>query len=83
MAYAEDRDGFADVLEADAVVTETEAKLGWRDSLQPFHIAFFGGDKAGEAMQQIDGGVAVDGANVGTGLFGPSDLLGHALSQRS
>ena len=40
VADAEDLDGFAEVLEADAVIAKLETKL-WRfDSLQAFHIAF-------------------------------------------
>jgi hypothetical protein len=79
MADAEDLDGIAEVLKAEAIVAEPEAKLGRLDSLQPFHIALFGGDKAGKAMQEIDGSVTVDGANVGPGLIGPGDLLSHSL----
>ena len=59
MSDAENLDGIAEVVK----------------SLQSFHIAFLGGDKAGQAMQEIEGSVAVDGANVGTGLIGPGDLL--------
>jgi hypothetical protein len=47
MTDAEDLDRFSEVLEADAIVAEPEAKLGRFDSLQSFHIALADCDKAG------------------------------------
>jgi hypothetical protein len=82
MTDPENLDGIGEIVKADAVIAEPEAKLGRLDSLQPFHIAFLGGDEASEAMQEIDGGVAVDGANVGTGLVGPGDFLSHFFFSR-
>lgn len=77
MADMKDLDGISAVVEADTVIADPEAKLRRLDSLQSFHVALFGGDKAGQTMQKIEGSLAVDGANVGFGLIGPGDLFRH------
>jgi hypothetical protein len=83
VSHGEDLDGIAKVLEADSIVSKPQAKLGWLESPQLFHIALSGSKKAGEAMQEIDCGFAVDGANIGTGLIGPGNLLTYSLWNRS
>ena len=60
VSNAEDLDPIAVIVEAEAVIAETQTVLRRIDIGEPFHIAFFGGEKARQAVQQIDGGLAVD-----------------------
>ena len=68
MADAKYLDGIAEVMKADAIVAEAEPKFGRLNPLQPLYVAFLRCDKAGETVPEVDCRVAVDGANVSTGL---------------
>ncbi len=67
------------VVESYAVIAEAEPEFGWLDVLEAFHIAFISCQEAGEPVKEIHCGLAVDSANVGFGLVGPSDLFSHTL----
>ena len=77
MLHGENLDGVPEVVKADAVVADTEAKLGRFDVLEPLHIAFASGDEAGECVQNAESRDLIDSAKVGLTLIRPGDLLGH------
>jgi len=70
-------DGLAAIIKANPVIAEAQPQLGRIDIGKPFHVVFFGCEEARGPVQEIDGGLAVDGANVGTGLVSPRDPLSH------
>jgi hypothetical protein len=72
---AEDLEPIAVIIKANPVIAEAEAQFGRISALEPLHVAFFSREKAREPMQEIDSTVAVDGANMGSGLVCPGDLL--------
>ena len=68
MLYGEDEDGVSEVVEADAVVAGAEPELGRLDTLEPLHVAFAGGEIAGDGVEDAEGRNLVDGAEVGLAL---------------
>jgi len=79
----EDEDGIAVVVEADAVVADAEAHLWRLNVLKALYVAFAGGEIAGDGVQNAQGCVLVDGAQVGLGRVSPGDLfLSHAYCPR-
>jgi hypothetical protein len=62
MAAAEDLDGIAEIVEANAVISQAQAKLGRLDSLQSFDVAFLRFQKAGNRSQDLDGEWAAEGS---------------------
>ncbi len=83
VSNTEDLDPIAVVVIAEAVVAEAQAELGRINIGDQFHVAFRGGEKAGQTMQQIDGGLAVDVANVSLGLVSPGNLLSHISPEKT
>jgi hypothetical protein len=74
-----DVEGMAVVMEAEPVVSDAEAELGWLDALESFYVSLAGGGEGGESVKNAQGGWLVDGAELGLGLVAPVDLLGvHA-----
>ncbi len=58
-----------------------EPKFRRVGALELLHIAFLGGQKSGQAVQEIDGSLAINGADVSLGLVGPDNLLAICPSQ--
>jgi hypothetical protein len=48
------------------------------EAFELFYVADAGFQKSVEGFEKPEGCVAVDGADIGTGLGGPDDLLGHS-----
>ena len=82
MKDAEDLDGFAEVVEAQAVVAEAEAQFDWVDVGQAFDVAVAGEEVIGQAFEQAERCGAVDAAHVGAGQRGPLDPFCHANQPR-
>ena len=78
MADAEDLDGVAEVAETDAVAAEADPELRRLDTLETADTAFFAEGESRQAMQQPQGDLPINRADVGLGLIGPPDLLCHA-----
>jgi hypothetical protein len=75
--YGENFDGIAGIVEADAVVADTEAEL-WRvDSLKTFYIAFAAGNHASHGVQDAESCGLLDGAELGLGPVVPDNFLKH------
>ncbi len=54
--YGEGFDGIAQVMEADAIVSDAEPKL-WRvDVLEALYIAFAGGEETGQSVEDAERG---------------------------
>ena len=81
--YREHFDGISEVVEAEAVVADSEPEL-WRvDVLKAFYVAFAGGEEAGQSVQDAEGGDLIDGAELGLGLVCPDDLPAHGYRPAS
>jgi hypothetical protein len=61
----------------DAVVADAETEFRRFDFLEALHVAFAGSDKAGQGVEDAQGGRLVDGTKLGFGLVFPHDLPGH------
>ena len=76
-------------IEEDPVIAATEAEAGnWR--LQFFYITGPAGEVSVQAIKNLQGGFAVDGAEIGAGFWGPVDRdavgrrwLGHFFRPNS
>jgi hypothetical protein len=79
VADAEDLEPIAVIVKANPVIAEAEAQFGRISALEPLHVAFLSREKAREPVQEIEGVVAVDGANIGSGLVCPGNLFCHFL----
>jgi len=80
-AYAQDLDGVAEIVKAHPVGADAEAILGRIQVGEMFDIAFLVEQEAGQRLQQMNRGLAVDGADVGTGCGGPDYFLGRGFSR--
>ena len=79
---------FAHLLEEDAIVAATEAEAR-HGRLELLHITIAGGDIAVYAVENIESGLAINGAKVGAGIKRPIDgqsrrsrLLAHRTNSR-
>jgi hypothetical protein len=53
MFYGKDHDGFAEIVEADAVVAGSETELRRLDILEALDVAFAGGEITSHDMQYV------------------------------
>ena len=67
------------VAEEDAVVLGTEADQRRGDTLELLGRAFTGEDVTAQRFENLDGNGLLDDANIGPGLVGPDDPLGHCF----
>ena len=77
--HSKNQNRAAEVVEADSIVSASEAELGRFDVLEALNIAFAGGEITSHGVQDAERGGLVDSAQVGFGLLGPGDLLPHRL----
>jgi hypothetical protein len=77
MQDAQDLERFAEVVEADAVIAEAEAKFNRFDVGQAVEIAVAGENIIGETFEQIQGSLPIDAAHVGTRLWRPRNAFRH------
>ena len=70
-----DVQGVSVVVEAEPVVPDAEAELGWLDILEALYVSLSGGGVCGESLKNAESGCLVDGAELGLGLIPPVNLL--------
>jgi hypothetical protein len=75
--YSEYKDGVAQFVEADAVITGTETELRRFDFLEALDVPLARGQIAGKNMQDAKRCGLINGAKLGFGRIGPDDFLGH------
>jgi hypothetical protein len=51
-------------------------------ALETLDVAFLGLGEAGESLEDLDGGLSIDGAEVGLSAVGESDALSHCRCVR-
>jgi len=73
----EDFDGVSEVMEAEAIVADAEPELWGVDVLEALYVAFAGGEKTCQSVEDAEGGGLVDSAELGLGLVCPDDLPEH------
>ena len=72
----------AEVAENDAVILCAEAVERRVNILEALDVALLGLDKAGERLEDLQGGLLIDGAEVGLGPIGEGDALSHCRCVR-
>jgi hypothetical protein len=79
MSHGDDFDGVAKVMEADAIVADTETEL-WRfDVMEPLNVAFAAREDAGQSVKNAESRSLINRAQVRLGPLAPNDFLRHLL----
>ncbi len=77
MFYRENHDGIAEIVKADAVVTDAETEFGWFNILEALDIAFARGEITSDHVENVECRGLIDGAKISFSLVGPGDVLSH------
>jgi hypothetical protein len=75
MLYCGDLEDFARVVEAEAVVSNTQPELGRFDTLEAFHITFASANEMSQGMKDSQSRGLVNGAKLGLRLVFPGNLF--------
>jgi hypothetical protein len=77
--YGEDFNGVAKVMEADAIIPDTETEFRWFDVVEPLDIAFATSEDSGQSVEYPKGRGFVNGAEAGLRPLAPNNFLRHVL----
>src|SRR5450755_318595 len=83
MSYGDDFDQVAEVMEADAVVSDTETEFRRFDVMEPLDIAFAAREHSGQRVKNAEGRSLINRAQVRLGPLAPNDFLRHLLLVRA
>jgi hypothetical protein len=75
MLYGENEDRVPEIVEAEAVVANPQPVLRRFNILEALHVTLAGSKIASNQMQDAQGGVLVDGSEVGLCLVRPGNFL--------
>jgi hypothetical protein len=79
MSDGENLDRVAQVMEADAVIADSETEFRGFDVMKPLDIAFAASEDSGQSVKNAEGRSLINRAQVHFGPFAPNDLLRHLL----